>query len=349
MQLGYCCKCGGCIGIRPPQSNYWTKEEEDKLREYAKVYSCEKIAHKLDKTPTAIYIKARRLNIIILDSGRKWTSEEEEKLKKMWGNRKIENIAKDLHRSVFALKVKATSMKLGPMILNNFDIILISDLSELFDVTDDMILNSWVNKGLKVKEVAVSKNKSYKGVTLEDLLKFLKENQDIWDSKKLEENILGEEPNWLKEKRIADRNKTYSTYTFWTEEEKEKARFWIQKGKSYEFISERVNHTASAVATFLHNEGYAYLLSKYWTTKDIKFVRENKDKLSIKEMAEQLKRTVKSVAAMKSLLSYNVYEYKPHNWTEEENEFLRINYKKVPNHEIANYIGVCREILIEHS
>ena len=31
------------------------------------------------------------------------------------------------------------------------------------------------------------------------------ENQNIWDSRNLEKNILGAEPEWLKEKRIRDR------------------------------------------------------------------------------------------------------------------------------------------------
>ena len=41
----------------------------------------------------------------------------------------------------------------------------------------------------------------YKYVTIKDLFSFLEQNQNIWDSRYLEKNILGKEPDWLKEKR----------------------------------------------------------------------------------------------------------------------------------------------------
>ena len=59
---------------------------------------------------------------------------------------------------------------------------------------------------LKLSYRNVSKYKSYAYVTLNDLFDFLEHHQDIWDSRKLEKNLLGLEPDWLKEKRIRDRD-----------------------------------------------------------------------------------------------------------------------------------------------
>ena len=337
------------LGLEEKETNYWTEEEILQLKELAPRLHYKKIAKKLNKTSNAVYLKARKLNITLIQSGRKWTKEEEEKLKEEWGNRKVELIAKEMQRTVFSLRVKAVRMKLGAMILNNTDVLLLSDISELLNVTEDMVRNSWLKKGLKMIDVAVTKNKSYKAVTIEDLMEFLRVNQEIWDSKNLERNILGLEPVWLQEKRKNDLDKTYKTYNFWTEEEKKEAIFWLKQGNDYEFIAEKVKHSAGAVAEFLRKEGYIYLLPKYWKTKEIKFVRENMDKLSTKEMAVKLKKNEKSVEYMKNMLAYKVMVNEPHNFTLEEDNYLRENYLKVPNYRLANEIGdgICREVLIE--
>ncbi len=205
----------------------------------------------MDRTPNAVYIKARKLGIILFLDGRKWTDQEKDDLKEFWGNRKIEFIAKDLHRSIDSLKKQASRMQLGPMISNNADYFLISDISEIFKISTNRVRDTWGKHGLKIKKVYVSQEKFYLGVTLENLIKFLKENQSLWDSKKLEENILGPEPKWLVEKRKRDKDIKYIENNFWTEEEKQKAIFWIQKRRSYEFIAKKVNHSPSSVARFL--------------------------------------------------------------------------------------------------
>ncbi len=335
------------FGLEAPKSNRWTKEEVETLKQLSKTMHYEKIAKKMGKTSNAIYLKARKLGIVLIMDRREWTKEEEKKLKKLWGTCKIEKIAKEMKRTVFSLKVKAIRMGLGAMILNNTDIVLISDISEILNVSEDIIRNTWIKKGLKIDSVSVSNKKSYKGVTLENLMKFLKNNQEIWDSKNLEENSLGLEPKWLKEKRKTDKDKVYKTYSFWTEEEKSTARFLIQKRKSYEYIATKVNHTPSAVAIFLRNEGYVYLLSNFWSAKEIRFVRENMYHFTTEEIAVQLKRSINSIEYMKDILSYDIMSNEPHTWTEEEDEYLRKNYNKISNHEIANYLKISKDVLIE--
>ena len=52
---------------------------------------------------------------------------------------------------------------------------------------------------------------SYRYVEIKDLYEFLERNQNIWDSRNLEKNILGVEPEWLKEKRKLDREQNPDT------------------------------------------------------------------------------------------------------------------------------------------
>lgn len=181
--------------LAPSTSKQWTKEEIETLRILANDYSIIEIAKIMNKTENAIYIKARKLNITLMHNKRKWTLEEEILLKDLWGNKKIEYISKTLKRSIFAIKVKAIRMNLGPMIDNNYDLITVSDISELLNVSRDRITKTWVDLGLNLKKTKLTDNKTYYTVTLKDLMKFLEENQNEWDSRNLEKNMLGLEPD----------------------------------------------------------------------------------------------------------------------------------------------------------
>ena len=94
---------------------------------------------------------------------------------------------------------------LGSAIDNNYNGLKFKDISELLGVNINTVSVSWLSLGLKYKIQKVSKSKSYKYVEIKDLYEFLQQNQNIWDSRNLEKNILGVEPNWLKEKRKLDK------------------------------------------------------------------------------------------------------------------------------------------------
>ena len=77
----------------------------------------------------------------------------------------------------------------------------------MFGVHRNSVSIYWVALGLKVKTRHISKSLSYQYVEINDLYSFLEQNQNIWDSRLLETNILGKEPEWLKEKRKTDQGK----------------------------------------------------------------------------------------------------------------------------------------------
>ncbi len=289
------------LGIEPPKSNNWTKEEEEQLRDLAKKYKAEKIAKLMNKTYTAIYIKARRLNITLLQKGgRKWTPEEEREFKGEWGNSPIEYLADKYRRTVNALKVKAQRMNLPPMIDNTEDL-SISNVSKLINVSLDRIY-SWKKKGLKIKITKVSKKCVYKHIALTDLLKFLKENQSEYDASKIEYLALGIEPNWLKSKRIQDSRskihvKEYTNRKYWTKEEERLLSELFRIGLSYEAIAQRLNRGVYGVKCKAIKLDLWRLKKDAWSGKDIKFLQDNYKNMTHEQMAKELNRTVKAVAA----------------------------------------------------
>lgn len=284
-------------GLELPTSNKWTEEEINTLKLLAEKYHYIDIAEKMGKTENAIYLKARRLNIKLIHNKRQWTKEEEQKFRDLWGNKSIELIAKKLKRSVFSLKVKAVRMELGSMISNNYETITISDISELLDVTRDRITGTWVELGLNITLTKLTSEKCYMTVTWGNLMKFLEHNQNEWDSRKVEKNMLGQEPEWLVEKRARDLKDNPLWYRKWTEDEIVKAESLFNSGKDYQSIALEIDRSEWAVSNLLRNMGYAYKLPKFWKDNEIKYLRENYQNMTYAEIAEILGRTNKAIGA----------------------------------------------------
>lgn len=242
-------------GLEEPTSNNWTNEEIETLKLLAEKYHYEDIAKQMNKTENAIYLKAKKLGITLIQDRRKWTKEEEQELRDLWGNKSIEAIAKKLKRSIFSLKVKAVRMGLGSMISNNYEKITISDISELLDVSRDRITKTWVELGLNITLTKLTSEKKYMTVTWNELMKFLENNQNEWDSRKVEKNMLGQEPEWLVEKRARDLKENPLWYRKWTKEEIIKVENLFNNGKDYQTIALEVNRSEWSVTNLLRNMG----------------------------------------------------------------------------------------------
>ena len=271
-------------------SQIWSNEEVEMLKKLSEKYHISEIAKKMEKTENAIYLKAKRLGITLIQDRRKWTKEEQEILEELWGYQSIESIAKKLKRTPMSLKEQAVRMNLGSMIKNNSEFLTVSDINELLNVSRDRITMIWVKLGLNLKKKRLTKNRSYYVVSLEDLIKFLEKNQSEWDSRNLEKNILGEEPKWLIEKRMKDLDENPLWYRKWTDEEIRKAESMFKLGKDYSEISSALKRSEWSVSNLLRNMGYSYRMPKYWKGKEIKFLRENYMNMTYAEIAQILGR-----------------------------------------------------------
>lgn len=298
------CKVAESHGLEIPTSNAWTEEEIKVLKELSDKYHYIEIAKIMGKTENAIYLKARRLGITLIQDRRKWTVEEETLLSDLWGVKSIEYIAKKMKRTVFSIKVKAVRMGLGAMIRNNYDVITVSDMVDLLNVTRDRITDRWVKLGLKLKKIKLTNKMSYYTINWKDLMDFLETNQNEWDSRNVEKNMLGLEPEWLQEKRKRDTLENPLWYRKWTEDEIKKAESLFKNGKAYQEISSIIDRSEWAVANLLRNLGYSYMLPQYWKGKEIKYLRENYQDMTYQEIAEELGRTTKAISVKAEELGF---------------------------------------------
>lgn len=195
----------------------WTKEEYQLLEKMTIIdrKTPKEIADILGRSEDAVIIKINRRGLKIQTNDKRfWTEEEETMLSDLWGTESFETIAKKLNRTVSSIKNKAFLLGLGAAMENNYNGLTIKEISDLFSININTISVGWISLGLKYKIQKISKSRSYRYVEIKDLYDFLEANQNIWDSRNLEKNILGVEPEWLKEKRKLDSEQNFEIGQF---------------------------------------------------------------------------------------------------------------------------------------
>lgn len=125
----------------------------------------------------------------------------------------------------------------------------INQLSQIMQVTRETIY-WWKNRcGLKMQKTvieAISSTGTYL-IKQENLMKWLKDNQDRYDATKIEFMALGIEPDWLREKRRIDLRNTSKNGKLWTKTDVSRMLLYYQNGKSFKQIGELLGRTPKSV------------------------------------------------------------------------------------------------------
>ncbi|HEX3038177.1 MAG TPA: hypothetical protein VHO94_04190 [Oscillospiraceae bacterium] len=179
-----------------------------------------------------------------------WKPEEYDYLMDNWGKRSLGCIAEHLNRSENSVKIKVVRLGLGAF-LDAGDYITFNQLSIALGrgTADKYILISWVkNRNFPVKYKKVN-NCRFRIVYLQDFWKWAEQNRTFIDFSKLEENILGAEPAWVKEQRRSDQLKSMQVKkTPWTSaEDAELKRLLKTYRYSYHELSQKLCRTCGAI------------------------------------------------------------------------------------------------------
>ena len=140
------------------------------------------------------------------------------------------------------------------------------------------------------------------GVAFEDLLEFLKENQNLWDSRKVDSYMIGEEDGWLHEKRLKDKKNPPQEYKEWSKQELNHAINLFDIGKTYAEIAERIGRSENSVAAMLRQSGLSFRMAKYWQENELEYLGKNYKEKTYAEIAKKLGRTEKAVSFQASRL-----------------------------------------------
>lgn len=227
--------------------------------------------------------------------GKNWTKEDKEYLEENWGFISIYTIAKKLNRDATAILAMAENMSLGSC-YNASGFLNANIVAKMLGVENRTVSRYWIGKcGLKARKRRLIKQYMW-FIDMEDLTDWLKDNQDKWDSRRVELYALGQEPDWLKEKRKADMKEPVNKRKFWTSIEEQRVVNYFNQGKSNKEIASILGRTEYAIqkrVSKLKKEGK---LEKdrvvlYWKKEERELLFElERQGLSDKEIAEKLGR-----------------------------------------------------------
>lgn len=177
---------------------------------------------------------------------KRWSKEDEEYLEDKWGYVTIDCLSNYLGRTKTSIRLKAKRLKLCGATLSG-EHVTANQVSKLIGI-DRHVVVRWINSnGLKASKQNRTGNRLIWYIKLSDLMKWLKENQDKWDSRELELYAFGEEPKWLKEKRNNDRGIPSKRFYKYTPEEDAIIICLYKKGCTCNQIAERVNRSSCSV------------------------------------------------------------------------------------------------------
>lgn len=216
---------------------------------------------------------------------RRWTNEELEYLQSNYKHTKIKKIAKKLNRTEGAVEERAYLIGVSNW-KDNLGFISAYQAGKIIGKDSRTLQNA----GLKFRREG-----KLKVIELESFIKWLKNNQDKWDSRKLEEYGLGVEPKWLREKRTRDFVKTTFNKA-WTKKETDILIAGYLADKSFSELAESLNRSEGAIRSKINKLKVANKLPKKkiilrWSDEETNMLLElEKNNLTDEEIAYELGR-----------------------------------------------------------
>lgn len=156
-----------------------------------------------------------------MGSNKAWAKFEIEYLKNHWGISTLTSISRELGRTKVAVFLKAKRKGLGA-ITQADEYMTVNQVSILLNV-DWHTVKRWIKKhNLRAKRKIMLFKKRFWLIRYGDLCKWLKNNQDRFDSRRIELFALGYEPQWLTEKRLRDKGLPKNRLKKWTDLEEQR-------------------------------------------------------------------------------------------------------------------------------
>lgn len=191
--------------------------------------------------------------------GRRWTPEEDGRLRELWSSKaRTSAIAQRLGRTTATVKQRAHRLKLGARI-DAGERIGIRKLIAIVTGTamrgvNPYLARKWIAMGLPTITVRAEKQRA-RATTIDDFWEWAKDNRESLDFSRFEENALGAEPGWVKEKRKIDRENRRTVprrNSKWTDEEIQRMKWMIAHGATYSELTRELRRPESAIVMKIH-------------------------------------------------------------------------------------------------
>lgn len=307
----------------------WSDKEIEFLKANYNTMNKEYLAKKLGRSYVSVVARASIIGISPQGKPQNlWSKEEEEYLRKNYNMKSRKLIAKNLGRTEEAIHLKAKKMKLGNKSEKR---ITVPAIANILGVKKDAV-HHWYSKGVIQLTRIPDSNMLY--ISLPALTKFMKENQDLWDTRNADYSfVFTNKPTWLLAKEESDKLKpsvTKKRVVAVTFAEIRQIKTLYSQGLSVRDIATKINRSETTVQRYISDEHLKDYTTGYYMSHEIEFIENNLEKLTVKEIAHHLNRPVSSVSSKIKLLkeNENVKKIKKIPWTEKELDKLQKNLDK---------------------
>lgn len=231
-----------------------------------------------------------------------WQQHEIDYLCERWGTSPIKAISQKLKRSETAIAIKAGRLGLGPF-LESGTYVTVNQLRQALGIGGgNYYITSWVkNRNFPIRKKRV-RNNAFNIVYLDDFWRWAEKNRSALDFSKFEENSLGKEPDWVKEKRRQDFiiKAKYNTSP-WTKHEDERLKTLLKTHRyTYKELSQKLGRKCGAIQSRIHElrlkERPIKEKRNYWTDREHELLDAMLvEGFSYEAMGEKLDRSAKSI------------------------------------------------------
>lgn len=232
----------------------WTDSEMQQLKEYIDdALTVKEISEKLCRSKSSVYKKIDRLSIEVnclpckkrMQSYRNWTNEDDLLLEEMWYDGTYSNIdiSKKLNRPWGGVKKRVTRLGLGERVFDT-SYLSIPDIVNEMSVSKDSVSN-WLQLGLKVKKKRVGRYVYH--IKAEHLLDFLEKHPHLYNASLISEYLFVNEPEWLVQKRLDDKNIPKNNAAKYTNEEDKEIQRLFMKGVDDKGIAYSMGRSADGI------------------------------------------------------------------------------------------------------
>lgn len=183
---------------------------------------------------------------------KRWEEEKERYLEENWGKISLKCIAKNLNKTEGAIRTKAKRLKLGGY-MKNMDGVVFSELVDALGYSKSCSL---LKKRLIKLGFPIRRRGKFNIVNIDSFWEWAEKNKGALSFAKFERKALGEEPEWVNEKRKADRlNPSNLNHNKkWTKEEDNLLLSKIRTNRyTYKMLSIDLNRTENAIKRRLYD------------------------------------------------------------------------------------------------
>lgn len=172
---------------------------------------------------------------------KKWTKEEKSYLSSSWGRVKVENIAKKLKRSRKAIINQANYMGLGTQMRWYSS----SEVASILGISDSTI-KRYINSG-KLNYTQDKTKRRRRMCSEDDIRSFMRNYQDLWDTRKVTINLYSISQPWLEEKKERDKQRPLHRNEYYTETETKILIDRYRRGWSISEIAKELSRNEKSV------------------------------------------------------------------------------------------------------